>query len=568
MDAVRFGRWISERRLKCGWRSQRALVEAMRQHPLLSEYSISEDFLARLEAGQLVHPFRGSVRRRVLALAWLLCKAPRDVRTYLQAAELSELKADEAEWMNHLRERLATRSTSALLSLPPRPTRLFGRTSTLEDLVNALCTVGSDLYAITGMPGVGKSALAYEALHQLASNERERLRLFPDGIVTFAAAGRQGSGGLISLLNEITAVLAKSGVKAVHAMTAPAPVHPGSPEALDGELAGAIDRVRLALADKRLLLLLDDLDARFPLRQGLRALLSHSKSGGSSYNSGEIGTPRCVVLTTSRYIPAPSLATYHLHLGPLDPDAALELFIALVSRSLDLEERSYAEQICAAIGYLPLAIEAAAASVETAGIPLSLLAARVAEHPLDTLLDGERELHSTLTQALDVFEPEMQRRFALLATLGTSSFGIESAAAIRAATTNGRGLTFYDAPAIGRLYASDYAVAISGSKARDERGGVDMPVAQLADAASDLGQFVRHSLVEPKLHNSPGILHTYSLNGNGTRYSMHPLLHAYAVERLSHLEPEIVHTARGDALAYALAYVEHYKSSMAWLCVL
>src|SRR5262252_7891224 len=99
MDAVRFGRWISERRLKCGWRSQRALVEAMRQHPLLSEYSISEDFLARLEAGQLAHPFRGSVRRRVLAMAWLLCKTPRDVRTYLQAAELSELKADEAEWM-------------------------------------------------------------------------------------------------------------------------------------------------------------------------------------------------------------------------------------------------------------------------------------------------------------------------------------------------------------------------------------------------------------------------------------------------------------------------------------
>lgn len=560
MDAVRFGRWISERRLKCGWRSQRALVETTRQDSFLSEFSISEDFLARLEAGQLAHPFRGSVRRRVLALAWLLCKAPRDVRTYLQAAELSELKADEAEWVNRLRERLAARNTPTLLSLPPRPTRLLGRTCMLQDLVKALCTGGSDLYAITGMPGVGKSTLAHEALHQLASNERERLRLFPDGIVTFAAAGRQGSGGLMSLLNEITAVLAKPGVKAVHAMTVPLPVRLDSPEALDGELAGAIDRVRLALADKRLLLLLDDLDAQFPLRQALRALLSHGQNSASSYNGGETGMPRCVVLTTSRYIPAPSLATYHLHLGPLEPGAALELFTALVGRSLDLEERGYAERVCAAIGYLPLAIEAAVASVEAAGIPLSLLAARVAEHPLDMLLDGERELHSTLTQALDVFDPEMQQRFALLATLGVSSFGIESAAAIRAATTNGRGL--YNVPAAGRLYMPDYSVAISGSEAGDERGGVDIPVARLADAASDLGQFVRHSLVEPESHNSPGILHTYSLNGDGTRYSMHPLLHAYAVERLNHLEPEIVHTARGDAWAYALAYVERYRGDL------
>jgi len=564
MDAVRFGRWISERRLKCGWRSQRAFVDAMRQDSLLSEYRISEDFLARLEAGQLAHPFRGSVRRRVLALAWLLCKAPRDVRTYLQAAELSELKADEAEWVDRLRERLVARNTSPLLSLPPRPTRLFGRATMVQDLVNALCTVGSDLYAITGMPGVGKSALAYETLHQLASNERERLRLFPDGIVTFAAGGRQGTGGLIALLNEITAVLAKSSLKAVHAMTAPSLVRLDSPEALDTELAGAIDRVRLALADKRLLLLLDDLDAQFPLRLALRALLSHSRSGARSYKGGEIGTPSCVVLTTSRYIPAPSPATYHLHLGPLDPDAALELFTALVGRSLNLEERGYAEQVCLAVGYLPLAIEVAAASVETAGIPLSLLAARVAEHPLDRLLDGERELNSTLTQALDVFDPEMRQRFALLATLGVSSFGIESAAAIRAATSDGGEPALYDAGAASRVWSSDYALVISGSEAHDgtQWGSVDMPLAQLADAASDLGQFVRHSLVEPESRNSPGILHTYSPGGNGTRYYMHPLLYAYALERLNHLEPKIVHAARGDAWAYALAYVERYRGDL------
>ena len=65
MDALQFGRWFSERRRRCGWGSQRALVETLHQHPLLCECGISEDFLARLEAGQLAHPFRGNVRWRV-----------------------------------------------------------------------------------------------------------------------------------------------------------------------------------------------------------------------------------------------------------------------------------------------------------------------------------------------------------------------------------------------------------------------------------------------------------------------------------------------------------------------
>src|SRR6266699_1326860 len=73
MDAVQFGRWISERRRAGGWGSQRALAESVRRHPLISKYRITEDFLARLEAGHFVHPFRGSVRRRVLALTCLIC---------------------------------------------------------------------------------------------------------------------------------------------------------------------------------------------------------------------------------------------------------------------------------------------------------------------------------------------------------------------------------------------------------------------------------------------------------------------------------------------------------------
>ncbi len=400
MDAVQFGRWMSEQRRKHGWRSQRSLVETVRSNPLLSTYNISEDFLARLEAGQLAHPFRGSVRRRVLALAWLLCTTPRDLRTYLRVAELTDLNASETECLNGLNERLATRPTSIWMSLPPRPIRLIGRAALLNELTGTLSHLASGLCAITGMPGAGKSALAYEAVHHLVSNEQKHLRLFLNGIVTFSGTGRRGTGGLIALLNDIIAVFsspAKPASRAKHAHFVNTSYAPASSDADiiqagadEADLAGTINRTRLALSNKRVLILLDDVDARFPLRQALEALLAHSQSSSDSHGAYETGRSHCVVLITSRYVPSPSLVTHHFHVEPLDPLAALELFTTLAGRSLAHEERGYAEQICSIVGYLPLAIEMAATAVTAKGIPISLLAAQLSEHPLDTVLDGER----------------------------------------------------------------------------------------------------------------------------------------------------------------------------------
>jgi len=138
MDAVQFGRWISERRRAAGWSSQRALAGSARHHPLISKYRITEDFLARLEAGHFVHPFRGSVRQRVLALTCLICKTPRDVRVYLQTAELTELNDEEARQMHWLNKHLFTKRSPTMRPLPPRPLRLFGRDTLLESLIRAL----------------------------------------------------------------------------------------------------------------------------------------------------------------------------------------------------------------------------------------------------------------------------------------------------------------------------------------------------------------------------------------------------------------------------------------------
>ncbi len=546
MDAVQFGRWISERRRAGGWGSQRALAESVLHHPLISKYRITEDFLARLEAGHFVHPFRGSVRRRVLALTCLICKTPRDVRAYLQGAELAELNDEETRQMHWLNKHLFTKPGPTLQPLPPRPLRLFGRDSLLESLTRALSSGESGLYALTGMVGVGKSALAYEALHRLAFNEKPHLRAFPDGIATFSGRGRQGNGGLLALLNEVAAAFSPTATPSVRsrqisALPTLATVDPAVLEANDEELKNTINRVRAALADKRALLLLDDLDSQFPLREALDVLLTSDQDhAGNDHGHGYR-----IILTTSRYIPAPSMMIMHYHVTTLEPGAALDLLAALLGRPLSPEERADAQRLCAAVGYLPLALEVAATAMTAKGIPVALLAAHAAEQPLDTILDDDGELRAVLTQALGVFDPEMQQRFALLSVLGVRSFRLEMAAAIR--TSPKAPLD----PEHGAAVSLPVPAGVPGEH-------TSIALSQLVSTAADLGQFVRHSLLELVPGDElPTAITTQPAARIEPRYRIHPLLHAYTRERALDLPPDIVDAAQRNILDYALAYVEH-----------
>src|SRR5579875_3781191 len=138
MDAFQFGQWFSKRRRIYGWHSQRALIEAIRKDPALRSLGISEDFLARLEAGHLHYPFRGKTRQRVLALATLLCRTPREVQVYQRAAGLYDLSPQETELLATLTEQLGGPSSPSPVLLPPRPTHLIGRNRELQHLLHAL----------------------------------------------------------------------------------------------------------------------------------------------------------------------------------------------------------------------------------------------------------------------------------------------------------------------------------------------------------------------------------------------------------------------------------------------
>src|SRR5689334_867130 len=139
MNAVQFGHWISQRRLKYGFRSQRALAGRISGDPLLGKLAITENFLARLEAGSLAYPFRGQVRARVAALAWLLCTTPRDVNTYYQTAGLTELDDHETEQLHALHKHLSRQQNGQrMLLLPPRPRHLPGREPLVKEMTASL----------------------------------------------------------------------------------------------------------------------------------------------------------------------------------------------------------------------------------------------------------------------------------------------------------------------------------------------------------------------------------------------------------------------------------------------
>jgi hypothetical protein len=510
MDAIQFGRWVGTQRRKCGWPSQRRLVEEIRQNPFLGDVGISEDFLARLEAGQLAHPFRNSARQRVLTLAWYLCTSQADLRSYLRSAEIKNLNTEEREQLRRLSEHLKQIVQTAP-PLPPRPKYVCGRDELIDRIGEALASMESGVCAITGMVGIGKTTLAYEVLHNLNNDHRHLRQLFHHGSATFSCAGRHGTSGLLSLLDEISAVYGsgagkiqdeRAGISLVDA--------PGAyPEEI--ALARAIQRTQQTLAQKSLLLLLDHVEADFPLREAMEALLSLNQPPGKVG-----GTPafRHVLLITSRYIPAPTLINRHFHLQPLEHKGALELFSAVLGRPISAAEQEKSGQICAAVGYLPLAIEVAATAVAAKGIPLTLMAEQVTMHPLATILDSEHELQSKLAQSLCALDPEKRQQFVQLSMLGQQDFDLESVARI------------YERNDAEKAVAYQESSALRGSTGNASAGGVrnnvQVPSQQLASAAASLGIFVRHSLVE--LVSRPRNCRAVE----SLRYHLPPLLYAYA----------------------------------------
>jgi tetratricopeptide (TPR) repeat protein/transcriptional regulator with XRE-family HTH domain len=270
----------------------------------------------------------------------------------------------------------------------PATTRHFtGREEHLARLVQP--PGGASVYAVDGMAGSGKTALAVAAARQLTEAGR-----YPDGTLfvdLYGYSGRQPT----TPAEALEALLRGLGV--------PGPQIPEDPDARAG-------LYRTVTAQRRVLIVLDN--ARDEAQ--VRPLLP--------------GTPTCLVLVTSRRRMAGLDDAEHLTLGVLPRREAVELFQAMARVPGDLPALEEIVELC---GLLPLAVRIAATRLKTSAaldgrtLLEQLRAARDQESRdqdgggqdqdrLRVLHDGERSVLAALEVSYRHLPPEQQQAFGAL----------------------------------------------------------------------------------------------------------------------------------------------------------
>lgn len=244
--------------------------------------------------------------------------------------------------------------------LPAAPRCFTGRCGELAGL-SALVerdlreASGVVIAALTGMAGIGKTALAVYWAHQVADR-------FPDGQLFVNLRGSGPSGTPVKPTDAVRAFLTALGVPRAQI-----------PPYTDGRTA----LYRSVLADRRMLIVLDNAQDA----EQVRPLLP--------------GSPGCLVLVTSRNRLTGLAAAEGAHLithGVLTEAESYDLLASNLGARRAMAEPTAVSELIALCGGLPLALcDVAARAAARPGLPLAPLAAemRDARRRLDVLETGE-----------------------------------------------------------------------------------------------------------------------------------------------------------------------------------
>jgi tetratricopeptide (TPR) repeat protein/transcriptional regulator with XRE-family HTH domain len=207
---------------------------------------------------------------------------------------------------------------AATRTLPRDIVSFTGREPELRDLVAATAVSGGvvGIHAIGGMAGVGKTAFAVHAAHQLAPR-------FPGGQIFLPLHGHTPGQRPVEPADALASLLLTAGVSVQQI-----------PAGLEARMALWRDR----LAGKQLLLVLDDAASS----DQIRPLLP--------------GTGENLVLVTSRRHLTALEDARSVSLDTLSPDEASALLIRLADRPGLGPENAAVSEITGLCGYLPLAI--------------------------------------------------------------------------------------------------------------------------------------------------------------------------------------------------------------------
>ncbi|HEX6352032.1 AfsR/SARP family transcriptional regulator [Actinophytocola sp.] len=210
-----------------------------------------------------------------------------------------------------------------LSSLPIRPTRFTGRADELafvDSMARSAVADDATVLWISGMPGVGKTALAVSAAHRLAD-------VFPDGRLFVDLNGFSPNVAPTAPAAALERLLTDMGVP---------------PEAIPQSTVARAELYRSTLAGTRTLVVLDNAASETQVEPLLGAMFT---------------------LITSREQGALA-ATEHIRLEPLAPEEAVELFRGLVNPSRIRGHSDKVRQVVARCGHVPLLIHLVAAQFQ------------------------------------------------------------------------------------------------------------------------------------------------------------------------------------------------------------
>ncbi|MEU9455385.1 BTAD domain-containing putative transcriptional regulator [Streptomyces sp. NPDC048277] len=286
--------------------------------------------------------------------------------------------------------------------LPPPPAHFTGRTAVRGELGRALTPAvpAPAVAVVSGMAGVGKSALALHVAHQL----RER---FPDGQLHVHLHGATPGVPPLAPAQALAALLRDLGADPRHI-----PEHPDAAAAL----------LRSLLAPTRTLLLLDDAESAAQVRPLLP------------------GGPGCAVIVTSRSPLTALDGAHRFPLGPLTGEDSAALLRAVSGR----EEIGAGHPLVGLTGRLPLALRVVAAR----------LAARRALTP--ETLAGQLAAAANRLDHLEYDDLSVGRSLAVAHdALAASARAPDRDAALALRHLGALDLPAYGAPLIARLTGTD-----------------------------------------------------------------------------------------------------------------